>query len=144
MTFWFDMDGTIADLYGVANWLDSLIAKETRPYDIAKGIGNLSQIARKLNKLQKLGHEIGIISWTAKGTDESYNEKIALAKLAWLNRHLKSVKWNSIKIVPYGTNKKETCQTGILFDDEEGNRKAWGKDAFTPNEIVKVLNDFLR
>ena len=143
MTFWFDMDGTIADLYGVPNWLNNLIAKETRPYDIAKGIGNLSQIARKLNKLQKLGHEIGIISWTAKGTDESYNKKIALAKLAWLNKHFKSVNWNSIKIVPYGTNKKEICQTGILFDDEEGNRKAWGKDAFTPNEIIKVLDSFL-
>ena len=52
---WFDMDGTIADLYGVAGWLESIIARETRPYEKAKGIGNLALIARLLNKAQKKG-----------------------------------------------------------------------------------------
>ena len=66
MKIWFDMDGTIADLYGVAGWLDDLIARNTRPYEVARGIGNLALIARLLNKAQKNGHKIGIISWTAK------------------------------------------------------------------------------
>ena len=70
MKIWFDMDGTIADLYGVLGWLEAIIARDTRPYTEAKGIGNLALIARLLNKAQANGHEIGIISWTAKnGTD---------------------------------------------------------------------------
>ena len=66
MKIWFDMDGTIADLYGVTDWLPAILARDTRPYEIARGIGNLALIARLLNKAQANGHEIGIISWTAK------------------------------------------------------------------------------
>ena len=144
MKFWFDMDGTLADLYGVEEWLEYLKAFDPTPYDIARGIGNLSLIARKLNQLRQLGHEIGIISWTSKNGTELYNGEVAMAKLVWLHKHLKSVTWDEIKIVPYGTNKKETCGDGILFDDEENNRNIWGENAYTPDEIVKVLNDFLK
>ena len=31
-TIWFDMDGTIANLYGVDNWLDKLHASDASPY----------------------------------------------------------------------------------------------------------------
>ena len=36
ITINFDMDGTIADLYGVKNWLPYLEAEDTTPYAIAK------------------------------------------------------------------------------------------------------------
>ena len=42
MKIWFDMDGTIADLYGVENWLEMLIVHDETPYAIAKPIVNLS------------------------------------------------------------------------------------------------------
>ena len=119
MKFWFDMDGTIADLYGVDNWLEYLMNEDTTPYDIAKGMLNLSLLARKLNALQRQGHEIGIISWTAKGKSDLYNGQVALAKMVWLHKHLKSVTWDHINIVPYGTSKISVCGEGILFDDEE-------------------------
>lgn len=62
----FDMDGTIANLYGVENWLDYLMAKDTTPYEVAKPLVNLSSLARILNRLQRNGYTIGIISWLAK------------------------------------------------------------------------------
>ena len=139
MKFWFDMDGTIADLYGVDGWLADLIAEDTRPYEIAKGIGNLAVIARYLNKVQKMGHTIGIISWTSKGGTADYNKRVENAKRRWLARHLPSVRWDEIKVVEYGTNKYMACGGGVLFDDEEGNRTAWGKNAHVPAEIVAVL-----
>lgn len=139
MTIWFDMDGTIADLYGVDGWLDNLINEDTRPYDIAKPLVNMAYLTRLLHKAQANGYEIGIISWTSRNGSDLYNGEVALAKMVWLHKHLPSVEWDKIKIVAYGTNKRAACGGGILFDDEEPNRKAWGDGAFTPDEIIRVL-----
>ena len=136
---WFDMDGTIADLYGVADWLTAIRNGETRPYAEAKGIGNLATIARLLNKAQALGYEIGIISWTAKSGTPAYNARVYATKLGWLAKHLPSVNWDTILVKPYGTDKKTATGGGILFDDEEGNRTAWGENAYEPADIVRVL-----
>jgi len=144
MKIWFDMDGTIADLYGVADWLPAIINSDTRPYEIAKGIGNLALIARLLNRVQAEGHEIGIISWTAKAGTAEYNARIAEAKKAWLGRHLRSVAWDEIKVVAYGTDKKVATGGGILFDDEEPNRTNWGAGAYEPKEIVEILKNLLK
>lgn len=140
---WFDMDGTIADLYGVEGWLDYLLAGDTTPYAKAGPLLNLSLLARYLNKLQAQGWAIGIISWTSKGGTDLYNGEVALAKLVWLHKHLTSVTWDEIKIVPYGTNKRQACGGGILFDDEEPNRAAWGEGAYTPDDIITILKGLL-
>lgn len=140
---WFDMDGTIADLYGVDGWLDYLLAADPTPYAEAAPLLNLSLLARYLNKLQAKGWTIGIISWTSKSGSELYNGEVALTKMVWLHKHLASVEWDFIKIVPYGTNKRETCGGGILFDDEEGNREAWGEGAYPPENIFSVLKGLL-
>lgn len=139
MTIWFDMDGTIADLYGVEGWLEDIKAQRTRPYDEARTLVNMSWLARLLHQVQAQGHEIGIISWTAKGGSELYNDAVVLAKTVWLHRHLPSITWDEIKIVPYGTPKKVATHGDILFDDEEPNRTAWGEGAFTPEMIFNVL-----
>ena len=68
----FDLDGTIADLYGVDDWLNDLINGDTRPYDIAKPLVNMSALARVLNGLQKKGYIINIISWTSKNGTAEY------------------------------------------------------------------------
>lgn len=136
---WFDMDGTIANLYAVEGWLEDIRAERTRPYELAKVLLNMNQLARKLNKLQRMGYELGIISWTAKNGTESYNAEVAIAKLNWLNKHLHSVSWDNIKIVPYGTDKLMATGGGILFDDEEGNRTNWGDNAYDPKDIMTVL-----
>jgi len=65
MTIWFDMDGTLADLYGVENWLPMLRASDPTPYMVARPLVNLSALARVLNRLQREGYEIGVISWTS-------------------------------------------------------------------------------
>jgi len=140
---WFDMDGTIADLYGVDNWLNYLLTENTFPYDNANPLCNFSLLARYLNRLQKQGWKIGIISWTSKSGTDLYNGQVTLSKLCWLHTHLKSVQWDELKIVPYGTNKYEVCGGGILFDDEEQNRKAWQDESYTPDMIFSVLSGLL-
>ena len=76
MTLYFDMDGTIADLYGVENWLAYLQKKDPFPYENARPLVNMTSLARILNRLQKQGYEIGIISWLAKNSTEKYDDAV--------------------------------------------------------------------
>lgn len=137
---WFDMDGTIADLYGVNGWLDMLLNENARPYEIAKPLVNMRELARVLNRLIEKGWEIGVISWLAKNGTNDYNKKVANAKMKWLARHLKSVKFAKIDIVEYGTP-KQINRNGILFDDEKQNRESWLGVAYNVDNIIQVLKE---
>lgn len=142
---WFDMDGTIADLYGVENWLPMLINSDPTPYEVARPLVNLSRLARYLNRLQKMGYRIGVISWLSKSSTPEYDALVTSAKMFWLGLHLPSVKWDEIKIVPYGTNKWRTCGDGLLFDDEARNRETWENGAaYEPQHIFEILADFVK
>ena len=140
-TIFFDMDGTIADLYGIDNWLDYIINKNTFPYENANALLNLSLLARKLNELHRNGFRIEIISWLAKNSNENYDRAVAEAKRRWLSTHLKSVSFDAINIVAYGTCKDNFRHTteDILFDDEEHNRNSWNGKAFDVNNILEIL-----
>ena len=144
-TIWWDMDGTIANLYAVENWLPMLRAEDTTPYVEAGVMWNMSQLARLMNQVQTMGYKLGIISWTSKGGSASYNEAVKQAKLDWLKKHLASVNWDSIRVVSYGTPKSLVMQTedDILFDDEAPNRDAWLGEAYEPEMMVKVLKHLL-
>lgn len=85
MKIWFDMDGTIVDLYGVNNWLEMLIAEDETPYAIAKPIVNLSLLARLLNKVQRNGYEICVVTALAKNSTADYDEKVRNAKSSGLH-----------------------------------------------------------
>ena len=139
---YFDLDGTIADLYGVEGWLDDLIAENTRPYAEAKPLLNLSLLARYIHKAQKMGYIVGIISWLSKSGSPEYNKAVTEVKREWLKKHLPSVEWDEIHIVEYGTP-KSTCRTcpGILFDDEERNLKEWGAGAVIASSLLEVLRN---
>ena len=138
---YFDMDGTIADLYGVEGWLNDLESENERPYATAKPLIRMSALARVLNRLQKEGYTIGIVSWLSKGGSDNYNEKVAYAKQKWLKQHLASVNFDEINIVKYGTPKSTAVniQGGILFDDEEKNRTEWNGTAFDVDNIIEIL-----
>lgn len=146
-TFIFDMDGTIADLYGQEGWLDDLISESPAPYINAKPMCNFSRLARLLNTAQAKGCRIEIISWLSRDSSEAYEKAVAEAKRKWLNNHLNSVTFDAIHIVKYGTPKSkvtEATEEAILFDDEERNREEWlrsGKGfAFTPDKIFEILS----
>lgn len=136
----FDMDGTLCDFYGVENWLEYLINRDATPYAVAKPLLNLSALARKLNALQREGYEINIISWLAKNSTEEFDKIVTETKKKWLKKHLPSVNWNKITIVAYGID-KSTLGNGILFDDEEPNRKMWGEGAYDAHNILEVLKE---
>ena len=141
MRICFDLDGTIANLYGVENWLEMLNNRDETPYKEATPLVRMQSLARVLNRLQKEGHEIGIISWLAKNSTAEYDERVATAKRNWLAKHLKSVKFDFIEIVKYGTDKNIVAKNDndILFDDEEQNRNNWKGIAYNVNDIIGTL-----
>lgn len=141
VTINFDLDGTLADFYGVENWLDCLMNEDTTPYEVAKPLIRMATLARMLNRLQKEGYRIAIISWLSKNATEDFNAKVTEAKTAWLKKHLASVKFDDITIVPYGTPKQNYARTinDILFDDEKPNRKNWTGKAYNVDNIIEIL-----
>ena len=143
---YFDMDGTIANLYAVENWLPMLRAFNPTPYEQAKVMVNMSQLARVLNKLQANGYYIGIVSWLSKNATDEYDKAVIKAKRKWLEKHLPSVEFDEIRIVKYGTPKENVVDyaNGILFDDEQPNRKNWKGVAYDEKEILKILKNLVK
>ena len=144
-TIWFDMDGTLNKFYDVPNWLPKLRSCDPSPYAEAEVMHNMSLLARYLNKLQKMGYRIGIISWLAMNSTAEYSKAVAEVKREWLEFHLHSVKFDVIHITEYGIP-KETFMTNandILFDDNRGIRDNWQGEAYAPCEILRVLKELI-
>ena len=115
MTFYFDMDGVLAGLYNVPNWLEYLENEDTTPYAVAKPALNFSLLARRIHQLQRKGYKVGIISWLSKSGTNEYNAAVTTIKKAWLKKHLPSVDWNETIIIPYGTPSTIVLMTSMLY-----------------------------
>jgi hypothetical protein len=147
-TIYFDMDGTIANLYGVPNWLAYLESQDVTPYLTARPMFNFAIFARLLHMMQRRGHRIGIISALSPTGSEVFQAEIQEAKKAWLRAHLPSVSWDEIIFVPYGANKNEstpnpTNANKVLFDDEERNRVEWTGLALSQENLLAELRSIL-
>ena len=144
-TIYFDMDGTIANLYQVEDWLPKLRAFDPSPYLDAETMVDMRHLVRILNRLQSKGYKLGIISWMSAESNETYDEMVRKAKIRWLQKHMRSVVWDEIHIVGYGTPKQSftNCDNAILFDDNEEVRADWTGMAFTEQEIISILKDLL-
>ena len=139
-----DMDGTFADLYAVEGWLPMLRAMDSTPYAKAKPMVHMSTLARNINTLRALGVKVGVISWLSKSATAEYNAEVEAVKRKWLAKHLPSVQFDEIHIVPYGTPKWSVAEAlGILVDDEERNRNDWVKNGGVAVDAKYIL-DLLR
>ena len=118
----FDMDGTIANFYGVKGWLDYLINEDTTPYEIAEPLYDMDILNNILKDLKNKGWKIVVTTWLAK-----YN-----------------FPYDEIHLVKYGTTKANcTRKHGgyqILVDDNETVRKGW-KLGHTINANNNILTE---
>ena len=140
MTIWFDMDGTIADLYGVNNWLEMLTAHDETPYAVAKPLVNLAVLARLMNKARRNGYRVCVVTALAKDSNEDYDRRVIEAKAAWLAKHLKSVEFDEVRYVPYWFTKNDVNNgDDILFDDEDRHLAAWTGKAVNAKAMIETL-----
>lgn len=144
----FDMDGTIADLYGVENWLSDLINESTRPYEIAEPMYDMTELKRVLMALKKLGYKVVVTTWLSKNGSKDYNNRTRTAKLNWLEKY--DFPYDEIHLVKYGTTKANcTRKLGgeqTLFDDNEKVRNGWnlGETVNANENIMIVLKELAK
>ena len=144
----FDMDGTIADLYGVENWLTDLRNENPKPYVQAKPFYNPHTLNTILEDLKKQGWKIIVTTWLSKGSTKEYDRLVREAKLAWLEKY--NFPYDEIHLVKYGTTKANcTRHHGgfqILIDDNEKVRNGWslGDTINANNDIIKELKKILK
>lgn len=148
-TLVFDMDGTIADFYGVNGWLNDLQNENTRPYDIAKPLYNMEVLNAILDLLRAQGWTIAITTWLAKGSTKAFDDMVRASKIAWLQKY--NFSYDEIYLVRYGTTKANcTRKNGgvqILVDDNEKIRKGWHLGSTIDankniiDELIKLLEE---
>ena len=141
----FDMDGTIADLYGVKNWLPMLRAENVRPYAIAKPLYDMDELNALIRELKADGWRIVVTTWLAKDSTRAYDNAVRQAKIEWLDRM--GFDYDEIHLVRYGTTKANCTRKlkgyQVLVDDNEKIRKGWHLGATidpTKDLIVDLIN----
>lgn len=126
-TLVFDMDGTIANLYGVENWLEMLRAEDPTPYIVAQPMYDMDTLKVVLEMLKLQGWTIAVTSWLSMGSTREYDKLVKQAKREWLERY--DFPFDEIHLVAYGTTKANcTRKNGgyqILVDDNEKVRNGW-------------------
>ena len=147
----FDMDGTIAQLYAVPNWLARLNAQDPTPYLEAEGMWNMAQLAEILSALQNLGVEIRIITWLSKESTEEYKNAVREAKREWLENC--GFPYDHFHGIQYGATKADSIrkvlapnETAWLIDDNAKVRKGWHMgEAIDPTnvDLLELLSSLL-
>jgi len=142
----FDMDGTIADFYGVNGWLADLMAEDTRPYKEARPLVDMEQLNNILTQLKDFGWYIVITSWLAKDSTKAYDTAVRKAKKEWLATF--GFPYDEIHLVKYGTTKADcTRKYGgrqVLFDDNARVREGWHLgEAIDATEMMEYLSTLL-
>lgn len=142
----FDMDGTLANLYGVEGWLDDLHARNVRPYAEARPLVDMVELRNILLQLQDFGWHVVITSWLAKDSTKAYDNAVRIVKHNWLDDF--DFPYDELHFVKYGTTKADcTRKYGgrqVLFDDNEKVRNGWHLgEAIDAVDMIEYLKGLL-
>ena len=126
-----DMDGTIADLYGIENWLPRLRAEDG---EIFKECAPLITEEELLARFPSEKYDIRILTMTPKDCSDAYHENVKAQKMEWLKIFFPSL--TKQIYMRYGHNKNlKNSMHAILIDDSEPIRNSWKGTALNPIEI---------
>ena len=143
----FDMDGTIANLYGVENWLTDLKAENVRPYAEAEPMYDMLELSNILKDFQKKNWRISVTTWLSKNGSPEYNKAVTKTKKDWLEKY--GFPYDEIHCIKYGTTKanstRKKADFQVLIDDNEKIRKGWslGLTINAQKDIIEILKVLL-
>jgi len=133
----FDMDGTIADLYNEENWLTRLQNEEKGLFRNLKPMHDKDRLTKIINVLIELGFEIEVITWTPKNVSQDYIKIVEEEKKEWIQEHFPMIK--NIHCLAYGVPKQKAkykkAKLEILVDDNLEVVKMWN----TPKQRKSII-----
>lgn len=146
-----DMDGTLAGLYDVPNWLESIRNEDATPYEVAAPLCDVDALAHALELARSEGHTVEVVSWNCKGDiSPEYRRKVRKEKVRWLKRYGLLGEVDAVHVVKHGTPKSRVASggRGVLFDDETANREEWSSSgrgvAFDAVNLVARIEQIVR
>ena len=146
----FDLDGSVANLYGHDDWLGKLRA-EVPIYEELEPLVDMAELTTIAKKLIDKGVEFGVVTWLAMGASEEYEFITSMEKFRWCKKYMPYI--TEFEAQPYGTPKQTNyhhCKC-ILIDDNAEVRQAFEtphrrKTFDANNDIIAFLtnlyNDF--
>lgn len=146
-TIYFDMDGTIADLYGVTDCFKRLDNNDASVYLEAKPIPEYVQL---MYKARDMGYRVGIITAgsrfppdTPQPIKDQMNKDTEEAKRKWLEQQGLASLVSVFHFVPYGVSKYDVAddRTGILVDDSDAMLNEWFSDKIKAIPRNKAIHD---
>lgn len=142
---YFDMDGTLVDLYNVPNWLECLQREDAAPYMFAASLYDMREMHSLLLPFIAQGITIGVISWTAKNATPDFKRETRRIKRKWVNTFMPYV--SEFHVVQYGTPKHKIAniKDSILVDDNADVRAAWcnGATIDATQDIIAELQKII-
>lgn len=123
-----DMDGTIADLYGMKNWLEKL---ENEAKGLFLGCEPLVSEEELEYIFPSEMYELRICSMTPKDASDEYCQVVIEEKNQWLDKYFPNI--TRRVYMKYGNNKNlKNSRNHILVDDNEIIRNTFKGKAFAP------------
>lgn len=119
-TIYFDLDGTVYDLYNLPRWLERItVDYDASAYSDGSLMVDRDTLHALLDSLLDSGYRIGVVSWVAGGNPPAeFVSAIRRTKRAWIRENMPQV--SEVHIVKYGTPKYRVVSDphGILVDDK--------------------------
>lgn len=141
---YFDMDGTIYDLYSVNNWLCLLENENEIAYSCGKPLYDMVALNALLEEFVSMGVTIGVITWNAMNSSKEFGKRTRAIKKQWIEKNLPCV--SEFHCIKYGTPKQSVCKVkkSILIDDNAEVRAVWNGETIDANKnIMKELKKLL-
>ena len=149
---YFDLDGTVYDLYNVENWEPKLRAENSAVFREGNFIGDYDRFKSICEKLVAIGVQFGVITWLSMQSSPEYEIECTKVKREWVKKFMPFV--SEFNAQSYGTPKQNAIQkrtkTMYLLDDNKEVCEMWktdkmrksinvNKDGFTTIEALEMI-----
>lgn len=147
---YFDMDGTVADLYGEKNWLDNLRNEREGSFINLRPLVDMNELAMVCHQLMNLGYSFGVITWLPMGASYEFERVCEEEKRAWVEEFMPWV--SEFYAQSYGVPKQyapsKRAAEMILIDDNAEVRAMWNTEVQrnsidATQDIIKELRKLL-
>lgn len=124
---YFDMDGTVYDLYGMENWLEMLRNEEKGAFTLGNALVDMVALKEVCLRLIAKGYQIGIITWLPMGASLEYCEICTKEKRRWAENNMPYI--SEFYALEYGVPKQyapaRRAAEMWLVDDNKEVREMW-------------------